>query len=45
MEDFLLLFVAHTVHDDKDGIEVIRVISARRANLKKRKRYKEESLL
>ncbi len=45
MDGFLLLFVAHTVHDDKDGIEVIRIISARRANLKKRKRYKEESSL
>ncbi|WP_375623763.1 MULTISPECIES: hypothetical protein [unclassified Bartonella] len=45
MDGFLLLFVAHTVYDDKDGIEVIRIISARRANLKERKRYKEESSL
>ncbi len=45
MDVFLLLFVAHAVHDDKDGIEVIRIISARRANLKERKRYKEESSL
>ncbi|QEE09238.1 BrnT family toxin [Bartonella kosoyi] len=42
VDGFLLLLVAHTVHDDKDGIEVIRIISARRANLKERKRYEEE---
>ncbi|WP_039757948.1 BrnT family toxin [Bartonella queenslandensis] len=45
VDGFLLLLVAHTVHDDKDGIEVIRIISARRANLKERKRYEEESSL
>ncbi|OLL57881.1 hypothetical protein AT246_07215 [Bartonella henselae] len=45
VDGFLLLLVAHTVHDDKDGIEVIRIISARRANLKERKRYEEESAL
>ncbi|WP_406604551.1 hypothetical protein [Bartonella gliris] len=45
MDGFLLLLVAHTVHDDKDGIEVIRIISARRANSKERKRYEEESSL
>ncbi|WP_375637499.1 MULTISPECIES: hypothetical protein [unclassified Bartonella] len=45
MDVFLLLFVAHIVHDDKNGIEVIRIISARRANLKERKLYKEESSL
>ncbi|WP_208435062.1 BrnT family toxin [Bartonella phoceensis] len=45
VDGFLLLLVAHTVHDDKDGIEVIRIISARRANLKERKRYEEENSL
>ncbi|WP_375610741.1 MULTISPECIES: BrnT family toxin [unclassified Bartonella] len=45
VDGFLLLLVAHTVHDDKDGIEVIRIISARRANLKERKHYEEESSL
>ncbi|WP_273724499.1 BrnT family toxin [Bartonella sp. AU18XJBT] len=45
VDGFLLLLVAHTVHDDKDGIEVIRIISARRANSKERKHYEEESSL
>ncbi|WP_019219862.1 BrnT family toxin [Bartonella florencae] len=45
VDGFLLLLVAHTVHDDKDGIEVIRIISARRANWKERKHYEEESSL
>ncbi|WP_330168910.1 BrnT family toxin [Bartonella grahamii] len=45
VDGFLLLLVAYTVHDDKDGIEVIRIISARRANSKERKRYEEESSL
>ncbi|MET3560926.1 uncharacterized DUF497 family protein [Bartonella japonica] len=45
VDGFLLLLVAHTVHDDKDGIEVIHIISARRANLKERKRYEEENSL
>ncbi|ENN91125.1 BrnT family toxin [Bartonella bovis] len=42
---FLLLLVAHTIYDDKDGKEVIRIISARRASLKERKRYEEENSL
>ncbi len=45
VEGHLLLLVAHTIYDDKDGIEIIRIISARRANLKERKRYEEEGLL
>jgi uncharacterized DUF497 family protein len=36
-DNFLLLFVAHTI--DENGIEVIKIISARRANRKERKRY------
>ena len=42
VEGHLLLLVAHTVHDDEDGIETIRLISARRADPKERKRYEEE---
>ncbi|ATO57160.1 BrnT family toxin [Bartonella sp. 1-1C] len=45
VDGFLLLLVAHTIHDDKGGIEIIRIISARRANLKERKYYEEESSL
>lgn len=36
----LLLLVAHTVHDD-DGCEIIRIISARKANQKERKQYEQ----
>nr|EDZ37998.1 MAG: Hypothetical protein CGL2_11216024 [Leptospirillum sp. Group II '5-way CG'] len=39
VEGTLLLLVAHTVRDDEDGTEVIRIISARRAEPKERKRY------
>jgi uncharacterized DUF497 family protein len=43
----VLLLVAHTVRDEQEG-ELIRIISARRATRKERKRYgenrKEESL-
>lgn len=37
--DCLLLVVAHTVRDNEDGTEIIRIISARRAEPKERKRY------
>ena len=37
----LLLLVAHTVRDDEDGTEVIRIISARRAEPRERKRYEQ----
>jgi len=37
----LLLLVAHTVQNAEDGIEVIRIISARRAEPKERKRYEQ----
>lgn len=40
-EGYLLLLVAHTVWDDEDGAEVIRIISARRAEPKERKRYEQ----
>ena len=35
----LLLLVAHTVYFDSDGMEVVRIISARRADRAERKRY------
>ncbi len=36
----LLLLVAHTVEDEQ-GVEVIRIISARRAERKERRRYEK----
>ncbi|MBL6750685.1 MAG: BrnT family toxin [Nevskia sp.] len=41
VDGVLLLLVAHTVQDD-DEAEVIRIISARRAGPKERKRYEQE---
>jgi len=43
---FLLLIVAHTVREERDegtSVEVIRIISARRATPKERQRYEEEN--
>ena len=42
---YLLLLVAHTVRDDEDGNEVIRIISARHAEPKERKRYEQNCSL
>ncbi|MDP9040296.1 MAG: BrnT family toxin [Acidobacteriota bacterium] len=39
----LLLMVAHTVREEDAREEVIRVISARRATAKERRRYEEEN--
>ena len=39
VDDCLLLTVAHTVRENADGMEVIRIISARRADKKERTRY------
>jgi uncharacterized DUF497 family protein len=39
VEGYLLVLVAHTEREDGDGTEVIRIISARRAEPKERKRY------
>jgi uncharacterized DUF497 family protein len=39
VDGYLLLLVAHTEREDEDGTEVIRIISARRAESKERKRY------
>jgi uncharacterized DUF497 family protein len=41
VDGFLLLLVAHTVRDDDSGVEVVRIISARRAEPKERKRYEQ----
>ncbi len=46
VEGYLLLVVAHTVRDDQeDGqpIEIIRIISARAADRKERRRYEQET--
>lgn len=45
VDGYLLLLVAHTVRDDADGTEVIRLISARRADPKERKRYEQHGSL
>jgi uncharacterized protein len=45
VDGHLLLLVAHIVRDDEDGTEVIRIISARRADPKERKRYEQNCLL
>lgn len=37
--NFVLLVVAHTVIDHKNNTEVIRIISARRADKKEKRRY------
>ena len=45
VEGHLLLLVAHTVWDDEGGVEVIRIISARRADRTERKRYEQNRSL
>jgi uncharacterized DUF497 family protein len=45
VDGYLLLLVAHAVRDDVDGTEVIRIISARRAEPKERKRYEQNRSL
>lgn len=45
VDGYLLLLVAHTVRDDEDGSEVIRIISARRAEPKERNRYEQDRSL
>jgi uncharacterized DUF497 family protein len=39
--DITLLLVAHTLEEDPDDGEVIRIISARRADPKERKCYEQ----
>lgn len=46
VEDLLLLTVAHTVREERDdgaSVDVIRIISARRATRKERRRYEDEN--
>jgi len=40
-DGYLLLLVVHTVRFDEDGVEVIRIISARRADPQHRKHYEQ----
>jgi len=42
VEGLIILLVAHTVHGEEDGIEVIHIISARRATRSERRRYEQE---
>jgi uncharacterized protein len=42
VEGVVVLLVAHTVSEQGD-IEVIRIVSARRANRRERRRYEEEN--
>ena len=41
----MVLLVAHTVFDDDGGVEVIRIISARKADPKERRRYEQNRYL
>jgi uncharacterized DUF497 family protein len=41
VDGYLLVLVAHTVDHENDGTEVIRIISARRAEKKERKHYEQ----
>ena len=41
VEGYFFLLVAHTVKSDEDGTEVIRIISARRADRSERKAYEQ----
>lgn len=41
VEGSLLLLVAHTVREEATGIEIIRIISARRADPKERRHYEQ----
>ena len=41
VEGVWLLVVAHTAHEEADGTEVIRIISARRAEPKEEKSYEQ----
>jgi len=42
VDGIVMLLVAHTVRE-QDDIEVIRIISARRADRKERRRYEKEN--
>ena len=42
VDGLLVLLVAHTVGEAGDGTEVLRIISARKAEPKERKRYEQD---
>ncbi|WP_019905770.1 BrnT family toxin [Methylobacterium sp. 77] len=42
VDNLLVLAVAHTVTDAQDGSETIRIIAARPADRRERKRYEQE---
>lgn len=39
---YVVLLVAHTLREDDDNIESVRIISARAADRKERKRYEDQ---
>lgn len=43
VDEVLLLMVAHTVRVENDDDEVFRIISARRASRKERRRYENQN--
>ncbi|OIN92147.1 MAG: hypothetical protein AUJ20_08595 [Comamonadaceae bacterium CG1_02_60_18] len=43
IEGHLVLLIAHTVGETQDNKEVIRIISARRADRKERQRYENQN--
>ena len=45
VQGFVILLVAHTITEDDDGgsVEIIRIISARRATPRERRRYENEN--
>jgi len=45
VEGFLLLLVAHTIRDQENDTEIIRIISARPATPKERRRYEQNCSL
>lgn len=42
VDGYLVLLVAHSAGEDNDGTEIIRIISARKAEPKERKRYEQD---
>ena len=43
VDGVVLLLIAHTITDEDDDTEIIRIISARRATWKERTRYEQEA--
>jgi uncharacterized DUF497 family protein len=41
VDGILLVLVAHTILDVEDGTEIVRIISARRADRQERRRYEQ----